>query len=64
MPDELEAECRRYRNVEACTVEKPSAGDYELSVERVAGNPAYQLSAVAVVCPTQACWTQFLAPNE
>lgn len=42
-------ECTRHYGVENCEVQNPAPGDYSIGIKRVSGNPAYQLTAVAVV---------------
>ena len=49
MPDTLNADCQRYYGVETCEVQNPPPGDYIIGIKAVRGNPAYQLTAVAIL---------------
>ena len=49
MPDSLEEVCTRYYGVETCEVQNPPPGDYIIGIKTVTGNPAYQLTAVAIL---------------
>jgi hypothetical protein len=58
LPDGLEAQCEQHDGVEVCTATNPDSGDYEISVKKKYGNPAYQLTVSAIRCPDLACWNQ------
>lgn len=48
MPATLEGECSRYYGVESCHVSNPPPGAYSIGIQRESGNPAYQLTVVAI----------------
>jgi hypothetical protein len=48
LPDSFEAGCQRYHGVETCKVQNPPPGEYSVGIRAVSGNPAYQLTAVAI----------------
>lgn len=47
-PAGLDAECERHVGVESCQISNPPPGAYSIGVERKSGNPAYQLTVVAI----------------
>lgn len=59
LPEGLDADCERHDGAEACTVDQPPQGDYQLIVKTHDGLPNYQLAVVAIRCPDQACWDDF-----
>jgi hypothetical protein len=48
LPAALEGECSRYYGVESCHVSNPPPGAYSIGIQRESGNPAYQLTVVAI----------------
>ena len=48
MPGEIQAECVRHEGVESCHVSNPPPGAYSIGIQRKSGNPAYQLTVVAI----------------
>ena len=48
LPRSLPGECSRYYGVESCHVSNPPPGAYSIGVERQSGNPAYQLTVIAI----------------
>lgn len=53
------AVCERHWGAEVCTVDGPQPGAHELRVNRVIGDPLYQLTVVVIRCPTAECWAEF-----
>jgi hypothetical protein len=49
LPENLEAECIRHYGAETCEIQNPPPGDYIIGIKAVRGNPAYQLTAVAIL---------------
>ena len=49
MPESLTADCIRHNGAETCEVQNPPPGDYIIGIKAVRGNPAYQLTAVAIL---------------
>jgi hypothetical protein len=48
LPRSLAGECSRYYGVESCHVSNPPPGAYSIGIQRESGNPAYQLTVVAI----------------
>ena len=48
LPASLEGECSRYYGVESCHISNPPPGAYSIGIQRESGNPAYQLTVVAI----------------
>jgi hypothetical protein len=48
LPAFLKGECSRYYGVESCHVSNPPPGAYSIGIQRESGNPAYQLTVVAI----------------
>jgi hypothetical protein len=49
LPASLEGECSRYYGVESCRVSNPPPGAYSIDIRRESGNPAYQLTVIAIL---------------
>jgi hypothetical protein len=48
LPAFLKGECSRYYGVESCHVSNPPPGAYSIGIQQESGNPAYQLTVVAI----------------
>jgi len=48
LPAFLKGECSRYYGVESCHISNPPPGAYSIGIQRESGNPAYQLTVVAI----------------
>jgi hypothetical protein len=48
IPAPLHSDCSRFYGVESCRVLNPPPGEYMIGVKKNKGNPAYQLTAVAI----------------
>ena len=49
LPAPWHSDCSRFYGVESCSVLNPPPGEYMIGVKKNKGNPAYQLTAVAIL---------------